>query len=346
MTLARKVVDAVTKVCGPGPKQLHKPEIGSLERAHIAEAVASGWVADGPYIERFEALLCKITGAQHAVAVSSGTAALHLAMVAGGLYAGRTVSMPSLTFVATANAIAYTGATPVFSEGVTEISVDLLGHCKPGRVTIEDACQALGSEYGGQKAGMFGILGCFSFNGNKVCTAGGGGAIVTDDEIVAGYIRHLANQAKGDYRVAKGVKLDVGFHGQDWHDQVGWNYRMSNLTAALGLAQLERLEEFLARKRKLAQRYLDAFAAIPGVEPWVEPEQGRSNYWLNAIKVPDRQTRIDTVHALIEAGYESRALQTPVHLLPMYAECPKGDMAKSMLLWDRTICLPSGYDVA
>ena len=121
---------------------------------------------------------------------------------------------------------------------------------------------------------------------------------------------------------------------------------MPNLNAALGLAQLKRLPDFLARKRRLAQRYLDAFADIKGVEPWVEPEHGRSNYWLNAIRAPDRETRDETLKALNAAGYESRPLHTPAHLLPMYEDCPRGDLTKSMDLWDRTICLPSGYDVA
>lgn len=329
--LSERIVSAVAAVCGPGPKQLHKPDIGLTERELVSEAMETGWVADGPAIELFEAEICRVVGVKYAVAVSSGTAALHLAMVAGGLYEGRSVSMPVLGFVATANAARYTGAQPVFSEGKTEISVDLLGHLKPGRVTIEDACQALGSELGGVPAGGFGILACFSFNGNKIITAGMGGAVVTDHEGSAQLVRHLSRQAK---------RRD----GQP--DQIGWNYRMPNLNAALGLAQLRRLDEFLSRKRKLAQRYFGAFADIQGVESWVEPEHGRSNYWLNAIKVPDRAARDETIQALNVAGYESRPLHKPTHLLPMYEACPKGDLLKSMDLWDRTICLPSGYDVA
>ena len=325
-----QAVEAARSVIGEKRVRLHEPLFIGNERAYLDDALASGQVAYGPYVQRFEEKLCEITGRKHAVATSSGTAALHLAI---GVMSGFETrederpcefSMPSLTFVATANAVQYCGMTPSFTEGPAYLSVDVLGRVNRweradvGWPGIEDAAPALGSD----GAGTFGRLACFSFNGNKIVTCGGGGAVVTDEQSLAEQIRHLANQAKSS---------------PTEHDQVGFNYRMPNLNAALGLAQLERLPEFLERKARLADRYAQVF----GEHFWKPPEG--SNNWLNAILVDNRD---EVVSALNEAGYESRPLHAPLHTLPMYRDCPRGDMARTMEIWRRCVCLPSGAGLA
>ncbi len=333
-----EIVKAVRSIVGPGPKQLHKPDISWREKISVTEALATGYVADGPFIRRFEDKLCEITGAKYAVAVSSGTAALHLACIASGFGPGDDIECPSLTFVATANAVRYCHALPFFTDfgdgdlpatphnphsAVKEtrkiIAVQLLGRVRTGNIAVEDACQALGSV----GAGRQGTLGCFSFNGNKIATTGGGGAVVTDDETLAAQVDYLSKQAKDE----RGENQPGGF-----------NYRLPNLNAALGLAQLERLPEFLEGKQALADRYARVFG-----EMFWKPPQG-SNNWLNAIRVRDANERDATIAALNADGLESRPLHTPLHLLPMYRDCPRSDMSETMKLLETVVCLPSGYD--
>lgn len=318
---AREIVEAVASITG-GPCKLHKPEIGWLEHKYVSQALDNekGELAHGPFIQRFEDKLCEITGRKYCVAVSSGTAALHLAIkTCAAFVEPQEVRMPSLGFVATANALQYCGHTPSFDEEWPRVSVDFLGRVSYGkRPLIEDAAPALGSGGGG----MIGMLAAFSFNGNKICTSGGGGSIVTDMEAWAENIRHLANVAKSSATE---------------HDQIGFNYRMPNYNAALGLAQLERLPEFLERKATLADRYARVFGEL-----FWKPPAG-SNNWLNAILVDNRD---EVVSALNEAGLESRALHAPLHTLPMYKDCPRGDMTRTMEIWNRCVCLPSGAGLA
>jgi perosamine synthetase len=320
---AREIVDAVRSVIGDRKVRLHEPLIGPLEHRYTADCLDSGQLAYGPYVERFERKLCEITGARFAVALCSGTAALHLAYKSQGGWGD--ISMPSLTFVATANAAMMADLSIRFTEDEGDVAVHHLGRPERRPVwCIEDAAAALGTyvDHDGKRhAGTLGFAGCFSFNGNKICTAGGGGAVVTDDERIADEIRHLANQAKSS---------------PTEHDRVGFNYRMPNYNAALGLAQLERLPEFLERKALLASRYESAFGELF----WKPPEG--SNNWLNAILVKDIEERDAIVDALNEAGYESRALHAPLHTLPMYRDCPRGNMDRTMDIWNRCVCLPSG----
>ncbi|HEX7958900.1 MAG TPA: DegT/DnrJ/EryC1/StrS family aminotransferase [Terriglobales bacterium] len=328
MALAQEIVSLVRSVVGPGNKQLHKPDIGWREMQYVNEAMTSGYVADGPFIKRFEDKLCEVTGARYAVAVSSGTAALHLAMrdafVKDARDFRRDCVLPSLTFIATANAATYCGLELRFSDDIPSVTVDILGRVRPERfgVLVEDACQALGSK----GAGRQGVLACFSFNGNKICTTGGGGAVVTDDAHAAARVRHLATQAKDP-------------SDRMSHDAIGFNYRMPNLNAALGLAQLERLPEFLERKQRLADRYERALGEL-----FWKPPAG-SNNWLNAIRVPKGE-RDNVLKALNDAGYESRSLHTPLHLLPIYAGFPREDMSRTEAMWNTTVCLPSGAGLA
>lgn len=322
---AREIVEAVASITGRaerGPIKLHEPDIGWREHAYVAKCLDGRSLAHGHYIRLFEKKLCEITGAKFAVATCSGTAALHLAgrMFRDAWFSQAYIGVPSLTFVATANAVRYCGYTPYFA-GVGEqsqISSAILGATQHYSAQIEDAAPALGSI----GAGRQGQVGVFSFNGNKICTSGGGGAVVTDDQSLAEQIRHLANVAKSSATE---------------HDQIGFNYRMPNYNAALGLAQLERLPEFLERKALLANRYERAFGEL-----FWKPPAG-SNNWLNAILVDNRD---EVVTALNEAGLESRALHAPLHTLPMYKDCPRGDMTRTMEIWNRCVCLPSGAGLA
>lgn len=288
----------------------------------MGKALWSGQWAYGPYVERFERKLCEVTGRRYAVATCTGTAAIHLAtLLKFGGWPKWGCQVHSLTFVATANGMTYSGGEPTFVDlgPQTVIYTQMLGHTLPvGRWDMVDAAPALGTKNAGQQCDVA----VFSFNGNKICSAGGGGALVTDDEGLAQEARHLANQAKSS---------------PTEHDQVGFNYRMPNLNAALGLAQLERLPEFLERKQTLADRYERAL----GEYFWKPPEG--SNNWLNAILVDNRD---EVVSALNAAGYESRALHAPLHTLPMYRDCPRTDMTRTMDIWRRCVCLPSGAGLA
>lgn len=328
------IVDRVRSVIGPGPAALHEPDIGPREREAVWHCLESGWVSyAGPAVREFEAALARRCMRKHCIATSSGTAALKLALLGVGVKPGDWVSVPNLTFVATANAVVHAGARVTFDEAPVQIVVDLFGSCAAHRVpwegtVIEDASQALGSELDGRPAGSFGRVSTLSFNGNKIVTAGGGGAVLTNDDGIAEYVRHIASTAK----VHEG-----------YHDQVGFNDRMPALNAALGLAQLERLDEFLAKKRKLHEAYAKVFDGLECGEIWHEDDDdGRSNHWLNVLFVP-RELREAMLAELHAAGYQARACWTPLHLLPMYRDAPiqphMRDVAELCVAsW---ICLPS-----
>jgi perosamine synthetase len=361
------------------PLTLHEPEFAGREQEYAADCIATGWVSSvGAYVDRFERDLATATGARHVVATSSGTAALHICMLLAGVGPGDEVLVPALTFVATANAIAYTGATPYFidsepgSLGVDAerleahlaANAELRGETSFNRRTgapiralvvlhvfghvadldalaevarrwrlelIEDAAEALGSRYHGQHAGTFGRIAALSFNGNKIVTTGGGGAILTNDAELGRRAKHLTTTARVPDR---------------WnfvHDEVGYNYRLPNLNAALGCAQLEQLDGFVTRKRALARRYQEAFGGFDGARFLVEPPDSQSNYWLNAIVLdqPDTARRDDVLAALNGAGYMSRPVWRLMHKLPMYATCPRMDLPVAEALEASVINLPS-----
>jgi dTDP-4-amino-4,6-dideoxygalactose transaminase len=349
---------------------LSPPDVTPEDRDALLAAIDGGWVAPvGPEIDRFEADLAAVTGRRHAVALSSGTAALHLALVSAGIGPGDRVLVSSLTFAATANAVRYVGAEPVFvdseaatwnidpdlvAEALAEaaadgtryagcIPVDLYGQCADydrlvevcaahGVPIFEDAAEALGAEYRGRPAGSFGDLAVLSFNGNKIITTSGGGALVTDSEETARHVRFLATQAR-----------EPVVHYE--HSQLGYNYRLSNLLAGLGISQLADLERRVEARRGHNRAYLEALGDLPGVEFMPHAEDSRSTCWLTCLTIDPAEAGFDRegvrVH-LESLDIEARPVWKPMHLQPLYAGARMYGGAVSADLFERGLCLPSG----
>ena len=380
MPFAEAFVATVRAVIGGRERAaLHEPRFEASDLRYVADCIETGWVSSvGSYVDRFETMLAEISGTGHAVATMNGTAALHAALIVAGVRPGDEVLIPSLTFIATANAASYAGATPHFVDcGATTLGVDpaaladylddvleatgdgarnrhtgapvraivpmhVFGHPvdmdalgavadRWGLVVIEDAAEALGSTYHGRRCGGLGRLGVYSFNGNKVVTTGGGGAIVTADPALARAAKHLTTTA----RVPGGWNFV--------HDRVGFNYRLPNLNAALGCAQLERLPALIARKRALAARYIAAFDGLAGASIVAEPAGCESIYWLVTARLDrsDAVTRDAVLTALNDNGLMARPIWTPMHRLPMYAACPAMPLPNTDAAAAALISLPS-----
>ncbi len=349
---------------------LSPPDMTKKEREALLAAFDSNWIAPlGPEVDAFERELAARAGVDAAAALSSGTAALHLALVLLDVGPGDEVWTATMTFAATANAIRYVGATPVFIDSEPEtwnldparlrealreasrrgalpkalIAVDLYGQCadydailaacdEHGVVVIEDAAEALGATYRERPAGSFGAVGVFSFNGNKVITTSGGGALVSNDDMLVERARHLASQARQPVA-----------HYE--HEEVGYNYRLSNLLAALGRAQLSRLDALIDTRRKINQRYRRAFEEIDGITFLSEAPGRRSNCWLTCILLDESRLGAtpDQVRRHLEAqNIEARPVWKPMHLQPAYRDCRVvgGEVAEG--LFRRGLCLPSG----
>lgn len=345
---------------------LSPPNTGELEKKFALDALDSGWVAPlGPHVEQFESELASFVGAQYAVALSSGTAGLHLCLLAGGIKPQDEVIVPTMTFAATAFAVTYVGAQPIFidSERLTWnvdpelldnflakrertsslpkalIAVDVFGQCanypaieeicnKYGVLLIEDAAEALGATCGKRSAGTFGKAGVFSFNGNKIITTSGGGMVVTDDEKFARQIRYLATQAR----------QPVSWYE---HDDVGYNYRLSNILAAIGRAQLQRLPEFIASRKAARAAYTEYFKAVDGVHVIQDSAQGESNYWLTILYF-EEPSQVEQVRLFLESNrIEARHVWKPMHLQPVFSanEAIGGQCATQ--LFEHGLCLPS-----
>ncbi len=384
--LEQSVVPALRSVLGESRTliPLHQPEFNGKERAFLLDCVDSTFVSSvGKYVNQFETMLTEYTGARYAVAVVNGTAALHMALKLAGVEAGDEVLVPALSFVATANSVAYCGAVPHFVDselltlGMDPVALDThlvnIAERSQGAVRnrftkrriaaivpmhtyghpvdieplmeladrlslpiVEDAAESLGSTYRGRHTGTFGKLGVLSFNGNKIVTTGGGGAILTDDENLACRAKHLSTTAKIPHQWAF------------IHDEVAWNFRLPNLNASLGCAQMERLTEMLQRKRRLAERYREAFAGNAAIEFVAEPSHARSNYWLNTVRLtnPDKSVRDCLLTAINNAGYQCRPTWTLLHRLPMYAECPRAPLPVASALEASLINLPSSAHLA
>jgi perosamine synthetase len=383
MPAADAVVAAVASVLGPAEQllALHEPEFAGHEWDYVKDCIDTGWVSSvGSYVDRFERELGDYTGAGHVAAVVNGTAALHLALILVGVRPGDEVIVPTLTFVATANAVAYCGALPHLADvslpalgldadkldrhlaDILEVRGDrqvnrlsgrpvsavvvmhafghpaeierLLDVCaRHGLPVIEDAAEALGSTWHGRHCGSFGTVGTLSFNGNKVVTTGGGGAVLTADPALGKRAKHLSTTAK------------VAHPWLYVHDEVGFNYRMPNLNAALGCAQLARIEEFVADKRRLAAAYEAALSALDGVTFLREPAGARSNYWLIGLLLAgsrDTRAREKVLEALNRANYMARPVWTLMHHLAPYAQAPRmADLSVAEAVERTLINLPS-----
>ncbi|MCI0730286.1 MAG: LegC family aminotransferase [Chloroflexi bacterium] len=335
---------------------LSVPEIRGNEWQYIKECLDSNWVSSvGSFVDRFEQMMAEVVSVQYGVATVNGTAALHVSLLVAGVQPGDEVLVSSLTFIAPANAIRYVGAWPVFVDAeptywqmdpqkVEEfleegcrwengaltnkatgrpvkaiLPVHILGHpCdmepivalarKYNLVVIEDATESLGARYKGQPTGCLGDIACFSFNGNKIITTGGGGMLVTNNAAWAQQARYLTTQAKDD---------PVEYI----HSQVGYNYRLTNVLAAMGCAQLEQLADFVATKRGIAQRYAEALAGVAGIRPMVEAPWAWSTFWLYTILVDETAYGLDSrglMGRLKEAGVQARPLWQPGHLSPAH----------------------------
>jgi dTDP-4-amino-4,6-dideoxygalactose transaminase len=352
---------------------LSPPDMSAAERESLLQAFDSNWIAPlGPEVDAFEKDLAERTGVRDAAALSSGTAALHLALLLSDVAPGDEVWTATLTFASTANAIRYVGATPVFIDSEREtwnldpalleealseaassgalpkavIAVDIYGQCADyDRIlqacrehdvpVIEDAAEALGATYGDKPAGSFGRIGILSFNGNKIITTSGGGALVSDDTTLVERARYLASQAR----------QPVPYYE---HEEVGYNYRLSNLLAALGRAQLRRLDAFVARRRAINEAYRAALAAIEGIAFLPEAPSGRSTCWLTCILIDSSlgagPSEICT--HLASHDIEARPVWKPMHLQPVFRDCRAigGSVAEN--LFARGVCLPSGSSLS
>ncbi|MFH1288895.1 MAG: LegC family aminotransferase [bacterium] len=363
------------------PVPLHAPRFTGNEKKYVIDAIDSTFVSSvGRYVDRFEKMICEITGAKYAVAIVNGTCALHIALKLAGVQFGDEVITQPLSFVATANAISHCGANPIFLDvdrqtlGLDPIALEeflktntrvkaqgcyniitgkriaaclpmhTFGHpcridaiadvCRRYEIAlVEDAAEALGSIYKGKYTGTFGHLGIYSFNGNKITTCGGGGAIVTNDGNLAKKAKHITTTAK------------VPHPYEYIHDAIGYNYRMPNINAALACAQLEQLDFSIEKKRGYAKIYQDFFGSLD-ITFVCEPCQARSNYWLNAIILSDREMRDEFLKVTNEAKIMTRPVWKLLNKLDMYKICQTDSLVNAKWLEGRIVNIPSSVYIS
>jgi perosamine synthetase len=356
---------------------LHEPRFFGNEKKYLLDAVDSTFVSSvGAYVDKFEDMMCDITGAKYAIALVNGTNALHLSLLLAGVEKDDEVLVQSLTFIATANAISYCNATPHFvdvdketlglSPSLLKGYLDEIAEMRDGRCfnkktgkrisacvpmhtfgfplyidqlvdlcdeynipVVEDAAESLGSYYKEKHTGAFGLLGVFSFNGNKIVTAGGGGCIITDDESIAIKAKHLSTQAK------------IPHKWEYKHDEVGYNYRMPNLNAALACAQLEKLDLYVENKRELSDLYYEFLKGNKLLELLRETKNTRANYWLNAVVLKDKKERDNFLTFTNENGIMTRPIWGLMNKLEMFKDCPHADLSNAEWLEDRVVNITS-----
>lgn len=373
----KEIVEFIKKLYKKEKVPLHEPVFIGNEKKYLLECIDTTYVSYvGEFVNRFEKQISDYTGAKYAIAVVNGTVGLYISLKILKVGLGDEVITQPLTFVATANAISHTGATPVFVDvdkdtlGMSPesfkdflgkyasykngqlinkqtgrriaciIPVHVFGHpCRIDEIieiaenyelqVIEDATEALGSFYKGRHCGTFGKIGVFSFNGNKIITTGGGGMIITNDEELANKIRHITTTAK------------VPHPYNYFHDEVGYNYRMPNVNAALGVAQMEYLDIILRNKRELAMVYEDFFKDKQ-MKFVKEPKEAKSNYWLNAILLTDRKSRDEFLEYTNSHGVHTRPAWVLMYKLPMYKDCFRTNTDNAECLEERLVNLPSG----
>lgn len=353
------------------------PKFIGNEKKYLNECIDTTFVSSvGQFVDRFEEDAARYTGAKKAVVCVSGTNALHMALMLVGVERDDEVLTQALTFIATCNALSYIGAHPVFldvDKSTMGLSPDAVkewlsrnaeirdGQCynkrtgrrvkacvpmhtfgHPVRINelvnicnechielVEDAAESIGSRYNGQHTGTFGKVGAISFNGNKTITTGGGGMLLFQDEELGKYAKHITTQAKIPHR---------------WefrHDHIGYNYRMPNINAALGCAQLENLDKYVADKRETAKRYAEYFAGMNGIEFFVEPENAFSNYWLNAVLLPNKEEQIRFLEYTNDHGVMTRPIWELMNRLPMFDNCETDELKNTIMFADRVVNIPS-----
>jgi perosamine synthetase len=373
----KQFVDAIRSVVGPGRVGLHEPQIDEIDHRYVRECLDSTFVSSvGPFVNRFEQELAEFTGAKHGIAVSNGTVALQVAMTLAGVRRGDEVIIPALSFIATANAVVHAGGEPYFVDssdatlGMDPTALEIvlnsmtrdgaslvnpgtgrrIGAIVPmhtfghplaierivelgeqfGVPVVEDAAESLGSYVGTRHTGTFGALGILSFNGNKIVTTGGGGMILTNNDELAARAKHLTTTAKLPH---------------EWefeHDEVGFNFRMPNLNAALGVAQFSKINDYLSRKRVLANRYSEAFADVEGIDFLQEPEGTTSNYWLCSVRVPGGLAeRNALLRAANDDGIQARPFWNLLSRQRPYSQSARGDLTRAQALEESVISIPS-----
>lgn len=379
MSFADSIVERIRHVTGGERVSLHEPSLKGNELAYVTECIQTGWVSSvGSFVDRFENDLAAYTGAAHAVVVSNGTSALQIALHLAGVRQDDEVLVPALSFVATANAVRHNGAWPHFVDSevrtlglgpraldahLHEIGerrdgqlfnrltgrrisavvpmhtfghpVDMPALCevavRHGIAIVEDAAESLGSFLNDRHTGNFGVCATLSFNGNKIVTTGGGGALITNDAALARRAKHLTTTAKQPHPWAF------------FHDEVAYNFRLPNLNAAMGCAQLERIGTFIDAKRELARRYAESFADLPGATLFIERPGTRVNYWLQTLILSEDHAsqRDEVLKATNAASLMTRPVWELLNTLPMYRECPSAPLPVAQDLARRIINIPS-----
>lgn len=374
----KQIVDFIRDLYGTSDYvPLAVPKFIGNEKKYLNECIDTTFVSSvGKFVDRFEEDMARYTGAKRAVVCVSGTNALHMALMLVGVEPDDEVLTQALTFIATCNALSYIGAHPVFLDvdvetmGISPDAVkewlaknaeirnsqcynkhtgrrvkacvpmhtfghpvrldELIAVCEEYHIEIvEDAAESIGSLYKGKHTGTFGKIGALSFNGNKTITSGGGGMLLFNDEKLGAYAKHLTTQAKIPHR---------------WefrHDHIGYNYRMPNINAALGCAQLEHIEEYVADKRATAAVYRDYFSRMDGIEFFVEPENTRSNYWLNAVLLPNREEQQAFLQYTNDNGVMTRPIWELMNRLPMFENCETDHLTNTRMFADRVVNIPS-----
>jgi len=374
----KKIVDFIHELYGSEEfVPLSVPKFVGNEKKYLNECIDTTFVSSvGKFVNRFEEDMARYTGVKKAVVCVNGTNALHMALMLSGVERDDEVLTQALTFIATCNALSYIGAHPVFldvdlttmglsPEAVKEwlaknaevrdgvcynkctgrrvkacVPMHTFGHpvrieellavCEEYHIAlVEDAAESIGSLYKGKHTGTFGKVGALSFNGNKTITTGGGGMLLFMDEELGKLAKHLTTQAKVPHR---------------WefrHDHIGYNYRMPNINAALGCAQLENLDQFIADKRQTAAAYKEYFANVEGVEFFCEPENARSNYWLNAVLLPNKEAQQDFLQYTNDHGVMTRPIWELMNRLPMFENCETDGLKNTQMFSDRVVNIPS-----
>lgn len=378
----KQIVDFIRDLYGTSDfVPLAVPKFIGNEKKYLNECIDTTFVSSvGKFVDRFEEDMARYTGAKRAVVCVSGTNALHMALMLAGVERDDEVLTQALTFIATCNALSYIGAHPVFLDVDVEtmglspdavkewlaknaeirngqcynkrtgrrvkacVPMHTFGHpvrldelvviCEEYHIElVEDAAESIGSLYKGKHTGTFGKIGALSFNGNKTITTGGGGMLLFNDEELGAYAKHLTTQAKIPHR---------------WefrHDHIGYNYRMPNINAALGCAQLEHIEEYVEDKRATAAAYRDYFSRMDGIEFFVEPENTRSNYWLNAVLLPNREEQQAFLQYTNDNGVMTRPIWELMNRLPMFENCETDGLKNTIMFADRVVNIPSSVRV-